>query len=269
MIIDFHTHSFPDALAPRAMAALEKNCQANPLIKPHTDGTASGAEKILSEAGISSAVVCNIATNPRQESKVNDYAISLLRSDFFYPLGSVHPDSENIESELDRLADAGIRGIKLHPDYVGIELSDCRFDRIFTSLLCRDMFVVVHAGYDPISPEKQHATPDMFRAVIDKYPKLKLIAAHTGGYGRGEDVYKYLVGTGIYLDTSLSSLRQNERQTLYKILSEHDENRLLFGTDTPWTEPREEVEFIMSAPISEERKEKIFFKNALRLLEKN
>ncbi len=266
MIIDFHTHSFPDSLAPRAMESLKRNCAANPKIKPHTDGTAGDAKRVLEAAGITRAVVCNIATNPRQERKVNDYAISLLEDPFFYPLGSVHPDSENIESELDRLSKAGIKGIKLHPDYVGIELSDERFDRIFSSLDRRGMFVVVHAGYDPISPEKQHATPEMFRAVIDKYPELRLIAAHTGGFGRGEDVYRQLVGTNIYLDTSLSSLREEERDILHKILNEHDENRLLFGTDTPWTEAGEEVEFIKNAPISEERREKIFYKNALAFL---
>ncbi len=268
MIIDFHTHSFPDSLAPRAMDALKKNCEANPKIKPHTDGTASDAQRALTSAGVTMAVVCNIATNPRQESKVNDYAISLLNNPFFHPLGSVHPDSENIESELDRLTKAEIKGIKLHPDYVGIELSDLRFDKIFDSLDKRGMFVVVHAGYDPISPEKQHATPDMFRRVIDKYPDLKLIAAHTGGYGRAADVYKYLVGTNIYLDTSLSSLRDDEREILYRILSDHDENRLLFGTDTPWTEASEEVAFIKNAPICDSKREKIFYKNALALLEK-
>ncbi len=266
MIIDFHTHSFPDALAPKAMASLVKTCAHNPLIKPHTDGTASGAEQILRAAGIDRAVVCNIATNTRQEAKVNDYAISLTSSPFFYPLGSVHPDSEHTEGELDRLLGAGIKGIKLHPDYVGIELSDERFEKIFSALDERGMFAVVHAGYDPISPEKMHATPDMFRAVIEKHPSLSLVAAHTGGFGMAKEVYSQLVGTKIYLDTSLSSLREGEREILYKILSEHDENRLLFGTDTPWTEPSEEIEFILAAPISDIRREKIFYKNAKRLM---
>ena len=266
MIIDFHTHNFPDALAPKAMAALKQNCADNPDIVAHTDGTAADAQKKLSAAGVDHAVVCNIATNARQEEKVNSYAISLVNSDFFIPLGSLHPDSENKRAELKRLSDAGIKGIKLHPDYVGIELSDTRYDEIF-SLLCEyDMFCVVHAGYDPISPEKVHATPEMFRAVIDKYPDLKLVAAHMGGFAKAEGVLEHLVGTNVYIDTSLSSLRGYEKELLYKILSEHREDRLLFGTDTPWTEAAEEIEFIKNAPISEERKEKIFYKNALKLL---
>lgn len=266
MIIDFHTHNFPDALAPKAMESLKANCAANPDIIPHTDGTAADAKRLLSAAGVDRAVVCNIATNPRQENKVNSYAISLLESDFFIPLGSLHPDSENKREELTRLKDAGIKGIKLHPDYVGIELSDKRYDEIF-SLLCEfSMFCVVHAGYDPISPEKVHATPEMFRAVIDKYPDLKLVAAHMGGFAKAEGVLRHLVGTNIYLDTSLSSLRRSEQELLYRILSEHREDRLLFGTDTPWTEPKAEIEFIKNAPISDERRVKIFYENALNLL---
>ena len=268
MRIDFHTHSFPDELAPRAMETLKKVFISAMSLRPTTDGTASDAERLLRSVGIDRAVVCNIATNARQESKVNGYAISLLENDFFYPLGSVHPDSENMEEELDKLLAAGIHGIKLHPDYVGIELSDKRFDRIFSLLSERDMFTVVHTGYDPISPDKVHATPEMLRAVVEKYNKLKLIAAHMGGFRRSEGVLRHLVGTNIYLDTSLSALRPDERDNLYRILDTHDENRLLFATDTPWTTPEKEIEFVENAPISDEKKEKIFYKNAQILLGK-
>ena len=266
MRIDFHTHNFPDSLAPRAMEKLKEVFFSVMSLHPATDGTASDAERLLRSVGIDKAVVCNIATNAKQESKVNSYAISLLENDFFYPLGSVHPDSEDIESELDRLLAAGIHGIKLHPDYVGIELSDRRFDRIFSLLSEREMFTVVHTGYDPISPDKVHATPEMLRTVVEKYKNLKLIAAHMGGFRKSEGVLQQLVGTNIYFDTSLSALRTAERDNLYKILENHDENRILFATDTPWTRPAEEVDFIENAPISDDKKEKIFYKNALELL---
>lgn len=267
MIIDFHTHSFPDSLAPKAMASLAITFSSIAAIKPQTDGTAGGAKKILSDAGISKAVVCNIATNARQETKVNDYAISLLADGFFYPFGSVHPDSEKIESELDRLKSAGIKGIKLHPDYVKIPLCDQRYGKIFSALRERDMICVVHAGFDPISPNKLHATPEMFRAVINEFPNFKLVAAHMGGFGESVGVIRHLVGTDLYIDTSLCSLRDNEEENLHKILLNHDENKILFGTDTPWSVAKAEIEFIKNAPISEEHKEKIFYKNALALLD--
>lgn len=266
MIIDFHTHSFPDALAPRAMASLKANNTCDMPITAHTDGTAKDAERLLTAAGISRAVVCNIATNAKQEHNVNSYAISLTDNPFFIPLGSLHPDSENIEEELSRLCDAKIKGIKLHPDYVRIPLSDSRYDRLLSAISERGMFCVMHTGFDPVSPDKIHATPDMLKKTIEKHPTLTLIAAHTGSLRLASEVLNTLVGTGIYIDTSLSSIREDEKETLHKILSEHDEDRILFGTDTPWSNPRKEIDFINEAPISEERRRKIFSENAKRLL---
>ena len=267
MIIDFHTHNFPDALAERAMASLIKTNSSLLKMEGHTDGTARGARELLSKAGISRAVVCNIATNARQESNVNSYAISLIsQGDFFSPLGSVHPDSENKERELDRVYAVGIRGIKLHPDYVRIPLADSRYDEIFSLLEERDMFAVVHTGFDPVSPDFVHATPDMLLEVIKKHTRLKLVAAHMGGLLKAEEVLQKLVGTSIYIDTSLSSLRIDEHDAIVKILKEHDEDRILFGTDTPWSDPKKEIELVATADISERRREKIFSNNAIKLL---
>ncbi len=266
MRIDFHTHCFPDALAPRAMASLEKNCAADAAIHPHTDGTAADAKALLSRAGIDRAVVCNIATNARQETNVNSFAISMAGDAFFSPLGSLHPDSEQMESELDRLTAAGIRGIKLHPDYVGMLLTDSRFDRIFSLAEERGFFVVVHAGLDPISPDFVHATPEMFAGVAKKHRRLSLVAAHMGGYCRAAEVLEHLCGTGVYLDTSLSAKRPEERELLQKILHSHPTERLLFATDTPWSNPKKEIAFIEESGLTAARQEQIFHKNAARLL---
>ncbi len=268
MILDFHTHCFPDALAPRAIEVLTKNCAAFGLV-PNTDGTASGARRLLSHAGIDGAVVCNIATNERQETNVNSFAIAMQeKKDFFFPLGSLHPDSQRKEAELDRLAAAGIRGIKIHPDYVGIPISDPRFDEIFSLLEERGMFVVAHTGVDPISPDLVHATPKMLAEIIRRHPRLTLIAAHMGGYTLSREVLDTLVGTRIYLDTSLCARRVEEWDTLRQILKEHDSDRILFASDTPWSDPAAELAFILGSPLSEKTKEKILSGNALRLLTK-
>ena len=266
MKIDFHTHCFPDALAPRAMAALHQNFTRISM-KSHTDGTAKGAKELLGGIGVDHAVVCNIATNAHQESKVNDFAIALAQSDpFFYPLGSIHPDSERKDAELARLQAAGIKGIKLHPDYVGVLLSDPRFDEIFSLLEARDMFCVLHSGFDPVSPDFIHAPPRLIREALERHPRLKLISAHMGGYEQARGVMEELLGTSVYFDTSLCSFREPEREMLIEILHRHDEDRILFATDTPWSNPVAEIAFLESAGLSEERLDKIYSKNAMRLL---
>ena len=67
MVIDFHTHCFTDALAPRAIANLAKN----PQFPPQFDGTLSGLKASMDRAGIDISVIQNIATNAHQNRKVN------------------------------------------------------------------------------------------------------------------------------------------------------------------------------------------------------
>ena len=266
MIIDFHTHCFPDALAPRALEALKHNAEQTQM-QACTNGTASDTERNLRENGIDLGVVCNIATNVRQQTKVNDFAISLLHSNKkLSPLGSIHPDSTNKYEEMKRLHDNGIKGVKVHPDYVSIEITAPGYSEIFSICEQLGLFVITHAGWDPVSPDHIHASPEGILQVINNHPNLKLVAAHMGGYAYSKDVIDNLVGRDIYFDTSLSSYRSDERDTLLTILKEHRPDRLLFATDTPWSLTQRELEFIYSANLSEELTEKILFHNAKNLL---
>lgn len=267
MIIDFHTHCFPDALAPRAMGQLTNTISAMH-ITPHTDGTAAGLLQSMGRADIDRSVVCNIATNARQMHKVNDFAIWLKQTypTKLFPLGSLHPHAESLDQELTRLTAAGIHGIKLHPDYVGIDFDCADFDPIFK--LCEEMhvFVITHAGFDPLSPDHLHCTPGMVRRVLDRHPKLTLVVAHMGGMNCEEETLELLCGQNVYLDTSLMTYRPEKAKLLYEILQSHHPDRLLFATDTPWTNAEGEIEAIQKAPLNADMKQKIFCENALSLL---
>ena len=264
MIFDFHVHCFPDALAPRAVAALTENAVIIGL-KPLTDGTATGTEKRLRSVGITGAHVLNIATNVRQTENVNRFAAS-LQGGFFTPAGSVHPDCEDKKHVIVSLRDAGIRGIKVHPDYVRVNIDDPRYDEIFSICEEAGMYVVTHAGFDPVSPDYIHATPEGMLKVIRAHPRLTFIAAHMGGSSQLDGVLELLAGTNVYFDTSLISIRENEADKLKTLFHSHDPDRILFGTDTPWSDPKAEIAFVENAGLSERAKEKIFYKNAARLL---
>ena len=70
MIIDFHTHAFPDTLAPRAIGVLTEKSG----LKPTHDGTAQGLVSNLDKNGIDKAVVLSIATKATQDGKGNNIA---------------------------------------------------------------------------------------------------------------------------------------------------------------------------------------------------
>jgi predicted TIM-barrel fold metal-dependent hydrolase len=270
-VIDFHTHVFPDALAPRAIAQLTINAAASGYI-PLTDGTVAGLLESMSRAGISRSVVCNIATNPRQMKKVNDFAISLLDDPRLIPLGSVNPEAtaEEITAELNRLKEAGIPGIKIHPDYMKVEIDSKKFTPIFKACAERNLFVITHAGFDPVEPHHVHCTPDMVLRVMDRHPSLKLVVAHTGGFDREREVLEKLCGAPVWLDTSLAAIRRAKTAEwgalCAEILRKHTPDRILFATDTPWSDPAAEIAFVRSLALPEEVTEGILHSNAEQLI---
>lgn len=50
------------------------------------------------------------------------------------------------------------------------------------------------------------------------------------------------------------------------IINSHDPEKILLGSDCPWSSPKLEYEFIMELDISDEIKQNIVHKNAEKLL---
>lgn len=263
MLIDFHTHCFPDPVAAKAIPKLAGIGG----LTPFTDGTKDGLLRELDRCGVSHAVCLNIATNTHQQPKVNDFALTLERTEpRLTAFGSVHPDSAEKYETVRALHEAGLRGLKLHPDYQEAELTDPRYDEIFTA--CRDfgMLVLIHAGWDFYSPGHIHAPPAATAEILRRYPGLQLIAAHLGGNRQLPEVIRHLVGKEVYLDTSLCCVGVS-RGEVKDILVNHDPDRLLFGSDLPWCHPELTREFLLSLSLPDALYEKIFYKNAQRLLD--
>lgn len=262
MIIDFHVHAFPDALAAKALPLLSK-CSGG--VKPNYDATISGLESYLAKNNVDYAVVLNIATNPHQEKKVNDFAISLLEKKNIIPFGSVHPDSPNALSELERLAKAGIRGIKLHPDYQHFFVDDEKMFPIYKKIAELGFITVFHAGVDIGYPKPVHCTPERLLRVLDLIDDAPVVAAHFGGWLLWDSVLEDLCGTKVYLDTAFSSGKMPPDYAK-ELIKAHDADKVLLGSDMPWSDTLDEVRFVQSLDLSAEDEEKILSNNAKRLL---
>ncbi len=262
MIIDFHVHAFPDALAAKALPLLSK-CSGG--VKPNYDATISGLESYLAKNNVDYAVVLNIATNPHQERKVNDFAISLLEKKNIIPFGSVHPDSPNALSELERLAKAGIRGVKLHPDYQHFFVDDEKMFPIYKKIAELGFITVFHAGVDIGYPKPVHCTPERLLRVLDLFDDAPVVAAHFGGWLLWDSVLEDLCGTQVYLDTAFSSGKMPPDYAK-ELIKAHGADKVLLGSDMPWSDTLDEVRFVQSLDLSAEDEEKILSNNAKRLL---
>lgn len=262
MIIDFHVHAFPDALAAKALPLLSK-CSGG--VKPNYDATISGLESYLAKNNVDYAVVLNIATNPHQERKVNDFAISLLEKKNIIPFGSVHPDSPNALSELERLEKAGIRGVKLHPDYQHFFVDDEKMFPIYKKIAELGFITVFHAGVDIGYPNPVHCTPERLLRVLDLFDDAPVVAAHFGGWLLWDSVLEDLCGTKVYLDTAFSSGKMPPDYAK-ELIKAHGADKVLLGSDMPWSDTLDEVRFVQSLDLSAEDEEKILSNNAKRLL---
>ena len=130
MIIDFHVHMFPDKIAQGAVNTLKERAK----ILAHTNGSLSDTLSKMEKAGVDIAVMQSIATNPKQTKNVNSFAIETNQNEHVVAFGSVHPDDPDYRSELDRLADSGIKGIKLHPDYQDFFIDEKRMVPIYEDI---------------------------------------------------------------------------------------------------------------------------------------
>ena len=235
-------------------------------ITPTGDGTRASVLREAADAEADLAVVLNVATKPGQETTVNSTAKTFSVGGTLY-FGSVHPACENPIFEVHRIAALGLKGIKIHPDYQHTELWDEAYFPVFEAAEKLGLIVVTHAGWDPLSPDHVHATPDMACRVLSAFPRLKLVLAHFGGMHRYDEVEETLAGKfeNLYFDTAFSVGMISPEQAR-RIVQKHGADRVLFGSDFPWHTTRAEADFIRSLDLSAEEKSLILWENAARLL---
>jgi hypothetical protein len=273
MLIDFHTHIFPDKIADRSVEILLEGIRREQGAGyRHPDGsplcfrpaTLGGLLDSMPAAGVDRSICLPIATKPSQTESINRYA-ERIRDERVLSFGTLHPADPEAEAVLDDLAARGFCGIKLH-----LQFQQCDFDspqviRILQKAEQLGLLVVFHAGADIGLPPPVFATPKMIRHVLDYVDGSNLIAAHLGGWEQWDDVERYLVGTHINLDTAFIRLFISPEQCL-RIIRDHGADKILFGSDSPWENPADTLEFVQSLGLTEQELAQITHENALRLL---
>ncbi len=267
MIIDFHTHVFPERIAAATVAALAKSANAT----PYSDGTVAGLLSSLNAAGVSLAVNLPVLTKPRQFDGILRFAEELNREKAdgaqILSFAGIHPDEEDIEGRLDAVLAFGIKGVKIHPDYQGRFIDDERYVRIVSYAKRLGLIVVTHAGLDGAyvgQPIK--CTPERVLRLLDRVGGYsKLVLAHIGGAELSDQVLELLAGEDVYFDTAFSLPKIGEGM-FKKILEKHGDERILFATDSPWRDIARDVEIMKGYSLGKETENRIFSENAIKLL---
>ena len=273
MIIDFHTHVYPDAMAERIVAALADV----PGGEAHTDGTINGLLKSMNDSGVDKSVILPVCTRKGQFDTVNRFAAEINgKYDSLISFGGIHPDDDAPEEKLTFLKESGFKGIKIHPDYTETFIDDERYIRIVTAAQELGLIVVTHAGKDP-AYDTIHCPPERARCLLDhiddltSFEKPFIVFAHLGGNRLLADVEKYLVGQNCYIDIScsfadLGDFSDSSDNDIVRVIKSHGADKILFATDSPWNSQKAYIERFMSLDLTDKEKDMILCKNALDML---
>ncbi len=235
------------------------------IIHPSHNGTYQSLLDDARRCGVDCSVALSIATNPRQQKNVNDFAISLKEVDGIIPFGSVHPDSPDALNELERIKSSGLKGVKLHPDYQGFFIDEEKMIPIYEKIGSLGLITVLHCGYDIGYPRPVHCTPEKLATVLPAFGGAPVVAAHLGGLYAWDETEKHLCGKDIYLDTAYCGgiLSPAIGKELFAL---HGADKILFASDAPWNSPEIDLGLIDCLDLSESDKKAILGGNAQRLL---
>lgn len=259
-IIDFHTHIYPEAIAGKGSRSI---CEFYNL-ESDLEGSAQVLLDEGRKAGIEKFVLLPVAVKSEHVRSINEFTAEEVRKhDEFTGFGTLHPDMRNPVDELNEIERLGLVGIKIHPDTQRFPMDDERMDSVYDALQGR-MPVLIHCG----DPRYDFSHPKRLRRILDKFPKLTVIAAHLGGWSLFDTAFELLKNKECYLDISSCMMFLSPEQ-IKKYISGYGADRILFGSDFPLWSPQKEVQSFLKLKLKSDDREKIIYKNALRLLNRD
>lgn len=301
MIVDFHTHIFPEKIVQKAMAGLSSVSHLAPVLDGTENELIESMKKSDSETerGCDLSIVLPVGTNALKIDSLNEFAMKINAK--YFPEGfdeflksersvlgqasdsksgqeicgnpekrllsfaAIHPNCPELRNLVKEIAAQGFKGIKLHPDYQGVYFDDKQYYTIIEEAENQNLITVTHAGLDYGFLSEVHCSPSRALRLISDIKPKKLVLAHLGGNSLWYDVENMLCGLGVYFDTSFINTRITAEQFV-RIIEKNGADKILFATDSPWDDVRADIDFVKSLPIGEEEKRKILGENAVKLL---
>ncbi|MGN0606562.1 MAG: amidohydrolase family protein [Oscillospiraceae bacterium] len=253
-VIDAHTHIFPQKIAQKATVNIGKFYD----LAMYDEGSSEALVKRGEKYNIKKFLVCSTATVPEQTTVINDFIKNECdKHPEFIGLGTLHPDFDDIEGEVDRIISLGLKGVKLHPDFQQFVIDDKKAYRIYEAIEGR-LPLLIHMGDE----RYEYSRPIHLKKVMEDFPELKATATHLGGYQRWEEALECLAGKfeNLRYDTS-SSQSILPPEFVKKLIDAYGLENCFFGTDFPMWDFEREAEALLSVGYSYDEYKKLFSEN--------
>ena len=258
-IVDVHVHIYPDKIAHKATESIGDFYRIE--MDAH-DGSVSQLHASLAQTPITHCLVYSVAVKPQTVESINNFiAREVDAHESFMGFMAMHQDYEDPAAEIERAMSMGLLGIKLHPDTQMVNMDDPRLMRVYEIAEARHLPMTIHCGdyrYD-------YSHPRRLKRILHEFPNLVINAAHFGGWSIQDLALEYLEDEHCFMDMSSSMHSLGLRRTR-ELVDIYGTDRILFGSDFPMWEPKEELRKFLSLGFSEAQYDEMCWHNAERFL---
>ena len=269
-VIDAHAHIYPEAIAARAVDAVGAFYGVEQSMAG--SGTVEGLLESCGRSPITHFIVHSVATTAHSVPTINTFlAEQQAAHPEFIAFGTMHPDFEDMEGEVQRALDSGLHGFKLHPDTQMVAMDDPRL-MDFYEIIAGRAPVVIHTG----DYRRDYSHPRRLKRVLRSFPDLVVDAAHFSGwsiYDRGYDIMHdddardLAMEERLFVDSS-STVGFTGTRHLAELVHLWGADRVMFGSDFPMWDPAVEFDQQIAQQVpgtfSDDELEKILYRNAER-----
>jgi predicted TIM-barrel fold metal-dependent hydrolase len=192
----------------------------------------------------------------------------------FIGFGSVDPHKgERAVEEVQRIAELGLRGVKLHPSLQAFAPEDERYWPVYERCAQLGLIALFHTGTSGIGAGRpggqgiriDYAQPIRLDPVAAAFPELQIIAAHFGYPWHLELLAIALHKTNVWIDISGWAPRYIPQEVVREMRGRL-QDRFLFGSDYPFLQPQRCLDELTRLDLPPSVQEKILVENGRRLL---
>ena len=259
-VINSHCHIYPDKIAAKAVKGIRDFYDLHMSLNGTVDDLIEDGNKV----GVVHYLIHSVATTPKQVKSINEFISYEVKKhpDLFTGFGTLHPDSDDIEGDVNYLLDLGLKGVKLHPDFQLFALNEERAFKLGEAINDADIPVLIHCG----DFRYNYSNPEQLMPFLERFPDMTVIGAHFAGWSMWEDATKQLAGTpNLYVDLS-SSLYALSPETALDLIHAYGADKVLWGTDYPMWDAVSEMEYFNKIDLTEKERSQILYENASKLL---
>jgi uncharacterized protein len=163
------------------------------------------------------------------------------------------------------LEEPAVVGIKIHPAVHLCPADDERWRPLWELAAETATPILTHSWCaSDYNPAQKHSQPALFAKYVSEFPSVALILGHSGGRYEGHLAATALARThsNVYLDIAGDIYGLG---LIEYLVAQAGADRVLYGSDYQWFDPRSQLGMILDAAISPADKAKILRDNAIKL----